>query len=401
MADERPITLLNPHADDFIKTPVSFKLVGRRGLQKYAYMIDEPRRNGQVVDVLIDGTLSSLIPQSVFNRLPAWVRRVVLGFEIREWLYINDLEGAVRVHWSPDTITDRGFLYLTSYKNCVGFFSRRKKIIESFRVRIINVSHYFILTELKGKNINSLDDVIYTSEYDLRDNNYFAHYFRTDRRFIDLPFAVSARFQMRMPLSERAQDCVATGSFHNLYDERPRKYYNDFIGYFRSSTYHPLRKQIYEQKDKLAGKITCCISPYREHNYGSLFIRNIRSMLGMDCVQKNYFSIDIVELYNSHVFAVVGEELAGLSAIGFFEAMACGCVTLGKGTEYYQKLNLVAGEHYLPHDGTVEGILAVLERFGQDHETLNRISSAALRYVTDHCRPHAVWATLQRRLAAL
>jgi hypothetical protein len=66
MADATSLTLLNPHADDFVSTPVSFWLVGRRSLRKYSYLLDEPMRRQQRVSILVDGTLSSLISQNLF-----------------------------------------------------------------------------------------------------------------------------------------------------------------------------------------------------------------------------------------------------------------------------------------------------------------------------------------------
>ena len=64
------LTLLNPHIDDFMACPVSFWLVGRKPLVKYGYLIEEQIRRFGSVDVLVDGTISSLFPQRIFGRLP-------------------------------------------------------------------------------------------------------------------------------------------------------------------------------------------------------------------------------------------------------------------------------------------------------------------------------------------
>jgi len=395
VADDISITLLNPHADDFIKTPVSFRLAGRRGLAKYSYMLDEPLRNGQVVNILIDGTLSSLINQSLFNRLPSWMRGLILRIELLVWLRINDLTGKVSIHWSPDSIPDRTTLYLTSYKNCVGAFDKRKAYIELFKFKVINLSHYFILTAEKAANISSLTGVIFTSEADLRQNPYFSKYFSADALFLVLPFTVSSRFHAVKPLETREKSCVATGSFHNLYLERPVYYYRDFIKFFGISTYHPIRKLIYDRQTSLQGQIMCRVFPYRERRSSGRTLSRLMSWLGFDFTQREYFSFDIVELYNNYVFAVVGEEVSGLPPIGFFEAIACGCVVLGEGTAFYEAVGLQPDVHYLIHNGTIEGILATMERVLRDPETLARISAAAQTYVEAHCRSAAVWKKLQ------
>lgn len=395
------LTLLNPHADDFIKTPVSFHLAGRRGLMKYAYLIDIPQKQGQIVDVLVDGTLSSLIRQTIFIKLPTWVRRIILWIELTAWIRINHLKQTVRIHWSPETIPDRRMIYLVSYKNCVGAFDLRRPMIEAFEHKIVNMSHYFILTQEKARNIKSLSGVIFTSEADLRSNPYFAAFFSDRRDFLVLPFAVAPRFCAKMPVEQRRPTCGATGSFHNLYEEQPPHYYQDFLGFFHSSTYHPLRKQIYERQIELQGKILCRVSPYRERTHTGKQFGNLLTRLKLDCTQRAYFSFDIVDFYNGNIFAVVGEELSGLPAIGFFEAMACGCILLGEGETFYEGVGLQAGIHYLAHDGTIENILATMEAALRNPATLQEISAAAQTYVATQCRPEAVWTTLQTKLRAV
>ena len=76
-------TILNPHIDDFMACPVSFWLVGRKPLVKYGYLIEEQIRRFGSVDVLVDGTISSLIPQRIFGYLPKIVRHFLLRKELK------------------------------------------------------------------------------------------------------------------------------------------------------------------------------------------------------------------------------------------------------------------------------------------------------------------------------
>ena len=108
------------------------------------------------------------------------------------------------------------------------------------------------------------------------------------------------------------------GSFHNLDNERPRSFYKDFMNFFQTNTYHPVRKLVYDNQHLLSGYITCAIAPFREGRIG--FLRKL------DVKQKSYFSFDVVDFFNNNKYALVGEEIYGLPGIGFFEAMACGCV---------------------------------------------------------------------------
>jgi glycosyltransferase involved in cell wall biosynthesis len=398
MADAASLTLLNPHADDFVSTPVSFWLVGRRGLGKYKYLLDEPIRRGRRPSILVDGTLSSLVDQSLFARLPYWLRAVILRFEIFFWLRHNGLTDRVDVHWSLDTIRDRTAIYVFSYKNCVGAFDRRQAVIASFDHAIVNLSHYFIRTREKADNIAKLPNARLHTDSDLSRNAYFQNFFPKPPPMIVLPFAVSGRFAVKQAIAERSAKCAATGSFHNLQDEEPRAYYRDFITFFRTDTYHPVRKLLYQRRAEIADWLECRISPYREMEGKNRLGSRVRKMLGLDVVQADYFSFDIVDFYNHHRFAIVGEELSGAPAVGFFEAMACGCVVLGANGGYYDGLGLEPGVHYLEHDGSIESIRAAMTHIAAKPEQMVAMTHASRLYIKTHCTPQAVWDRLQANL---
>ncbi len=398
MTEPRRITLLNPHADDFVKTPVSFWLARRRGLRKYAYLIDEPGKHGQRVDILIDGTLSSLCGQDWFTMLPRFLRLLVLKIEIPVWIAINGLKGKVAVHWSPETITGRDALYVFSYKNCVGAFAQRKQAIDAFPLKLVNLSHYFIRTGEKARNISSLRGVTLVAEADMTSNPYYKHYFPNQPLCV-VPFAVSERFATVKSLAVRAGICAATGSFHNLLDEKPRSYYDEFINFFGLDTYHPIRKLLFQHRNELAGRFDIRVSFYREKSSSSELMAKLFSFFGLDIAQTEYFSFDIVDFYCDHKFAIIGEEASGLPAIGFFEAMACGCVMLGQQGHFYDGIGLTPGVHYLAHDGTIENIRVLIDAALADPERLEAISEAGKKYISDHCLGPAVWDNLQRRLS--
>ncbi len=395
MANVTSLTLLNPHADDFVSVPVSFMLVRRRGLCKYKYLVDEPIRRGQRPSILVDGTLSSLIDQRLFNRLPGWLRGLIVRIEVYFWLHLNGLAEHVDVHHSIDTVKNRKALYVFSYKNCVGSFDRRLAAISSFEYALINLSHYFIRTTEKAVNIAKLRNVHLIAESDLNQSAYFQHFFPNAPPISVLPFVVGDRFAVTRPLAERAAKCAATGSFHNLNEEEPYVYYRDFINFFKIDTYHPVRKMLYQRRVELADWLTSRISPYREVTGKKNFGANLRSLLRLDVVQSNYFSFDIIDFYNQHRFAIVGEELSGAPAVGFFEAMACGCVTLCQRGMYYDGLGLEPNVHYLRHDGTIESIKATIEQAIADPAHASRVSKAGVAYIVGQCTQEHVWDKLK------
>ena len=386
------LTILNPHADDFIAEPVSFRLVSRRALKKYSYLLSEQMNSPKKAQILIDGTISSLIPEGIFSKLPNYIRHAVLKWEIKKWLELNNLTDEISVHWSVDTIEDKSALYLFSYKNCTGDFDKRLSVIESFALKVINLSHFMIRTSEKGRNAQRIKNAIYVSEANLSQNPFFEQYFGKQQKVIALPFLVAERFKCLTPFADRLDKCAVTGSFHDLTRETPHKYYQDFIDFYKIDTYHPARKMLYANKENLAQDFDCKVSPYRE-NQNNIFKR-------LDLAQKKYFSFDIVDFYNQHKYALVGEEIHGLSAVGAFEAMACGCVLIAQKGSFYNGLDLEAGVHYVEHDGSLKSIRETMNWLRAYPEKSVEISENAKKYVQENCHASVLWLTLNNKVEA-
>ena len=76
--------------------------------------------------------------------------------------------------------------------------------------------------------------------------------------------------------SERSAKCAATGTFHNLQNEMPHAYYRNYIDFFKTNTYHPVRKLLYQHRTEISDWLTCRISPYRETVGNNKFSARLR-----------------------------------------------------------------------------------------------------------------------------
>lgn len=349
------IILYNPHVDDFLAEPPHFRFLKRRALKKYGFFISESLRTGNLVNVLIDGTASAFIPEKIFHKLPKFLRGLVAEIEYRLWKRCNNF-GSLLNRVQPAVNKSDDVVLAFSYKAATGDFSLRRDLLSRYRAVVFHLSHYFVSTSEKSRNIQSLDNAFLAGDSDIADIAYFKKNFPWyGRQFLVLSFSVAARFEIRKPFSERQNRCVATGSFHDLTQEQPPERYVDYIRTTGATTYHPIRKDLYEAKEKVSELIECRVSPYRQYGATSKFKRMLNHF---SVSQKKYFAVDIVDLYNDYRFAVVGEELSGFPALGAFEAMACGCVVLAQ-PSYYAGLGLEANQHYLPYDGTLDNLISV------------------------------------------
>lgn len=368
------IIYYNPHVDDFLAEPLQFRILGRRALKKYGFLLDEALRNNSPVRVLVDGTASGLIPERLFHRLPRWLRYSWSKLEYRLWKRINDLGEEVQCVDIPEAAVD-DVLLAFSYKAATGRFALREPTLKYYRAVVFHLSHYFLATAEKADNIRRLPNVYLAGDSDISEVPYFRRYFEWyNKPFLILPFAVGERFVNKQPWTSRESRVVATGSFHDLRLERPKRKYADFMTATGATTYHPVRLALHQLNNDLAPWLDCKVSPYRQYGQNRLS----RLLSHFKIGQKKYFSINIVELYNQHKFAIVGEELSGFPALGAVEAMACGCLLIAQ-PQYYKGLGLVPNKHYLPYDGDIHSLPEIVQT--NNNKTLYSMAKETSEFV--------------------
>ena len=54
------IIFYNPHVDDFLSGPLQFKLLRRRALKKYGFLITEAIQKGEQINICYDHTGTGL-----------------------------------------------------------------------------------------------------------------------------------------------------------------------------------------------------------------------------------------------------------------------------------------------------------------------------------------------------
>ena len=189
-----------------------------------------------------------------------------------------------------------------------------------------------------------------------------------------MPFYVADRFKIKTIFAGRSDRCVATGTFHDLSKEKPASYYQDFRGFTRLNTYHPTRQKVHSRAAAHKNLIDSYVSPFRERNPKGGWSPFVL-LSKYSSRQKKYFKLDIVSLYNRYKLSFVGEEQVGLPPIGLFEAMRSGAVAIAN-PQVLGGLPLVAGVHYLPYDGSYEGLCRAIQHgLSLDTKELEKISS--------------------------
>jgi hypothetical protein len=209
---------------------------------------------------------------------------------------------------------------------------------------------------------------------------------------------VSPNFYKFNNFSKRARSCAASGTFHNLKREISNYLYQDFLDFFKTDTYHPIRKKIFYLQALLAGSIVSRISRYRSESFYKDKFIFVNFLKFFDVSQKSYFRFDMNKFYNSHLFAVSGEELSGCPTVGSFEAMASGAAVFLSKTYSYRPLGLRAGVHYIAYDGSLADLISKIRLFKNKKHIVQDISNNAVNFIKTHCSRSALNLSFYKQL---
>lgn len=385
-------TILNPHVSDFFASPLAFKVLKRRALRKYGYLLDEHSAAGNKIDILINNAFSGLIPDKVFSKMPAFARSNWLRIEIAQWLKHNKLEGKVNVHFSPKTIKNKQVLLFLCYRNYLNP-TQLKATCAQFKTAIGHLTHYYATPADYSRGVKDIPNLLLASDVDVTGNEFFRHFFPWyTKPMLILPFAVYDRFKVLKPFGQRKPKAVATGTFHMLELDASENHLTDLKNYAKANTVHPVRREIFERKEGLKKHIDCYCFPYFESN-----VKKEKSLLQkvlpkkLQVKQSSYFSFNIVDKYNEYKYVIVGEEYYnGIPGVGAFEAMACGCVLLGH-RDCYGGTGMQEGVHFLGHDNSIENIQSIIDTANGDPASMQVISDNAAAFVQQHFSPRSLY----------
>ena len=152
---KRKNNFYNPHVDDFLSEPPHFKLIRRKALKKYGYLLSDKNSSNKLF-IIVDGSISIFITDNIFKFFPKFLRMIIAKFEFMIWSYLNK--------------------NIQNYKIAKGAFHLRQKILNKCNA-IAHLSHYFILTKEKSDNLSKLRKLYLAADSDLTENNYFQWFF--------------------------------------------------------------------------------------------------------------------------------------------------------------------------------------------------------------------------------
>lgn len=218
---------------------------------------------------------------------------------------------------------------------------------------------------------------IFRRYYDLRELPWVVH-----------PFVFGERFKPIKPFKDRQNKAFSVGTI-------TYKHHEEFINTYGDPCDQPARKFIKDDPEYFKDTIDCYSEDYIEKG-DALEIKpndiapiklykkiHNRFSVGQ---QKKYFSFDMVEKFNEYKMHIVGEEILGVTGIGYVEGMACGSAYIGLDSPMYRDLGLIPGVHYISYDGTKEGLKEIIEYWQrpENEEELEKIAITGRNFIREN-----------------
>ncbi|MDW6002190.1 hypothetical protein [Vibrio mangrovi] len=298
----------NPHSFDMLLRPLSYFFIKKKPHLKYQHLLQILFGSGPIY-IALDYSESSLLSSRHFVRIPFFLRYLIVNIELLLWKLLNRKYKFIVI--KNNKLKDK-ILFSFTYKGATHPTKEKYMLFDNVKGICFHLSHYMIQTKAKSDLIiKYFDKSVLMADVDLRNNCYYKEFFPSNFPFFIIPFQVSSRFIVKKTFEERKNKILISGTVHDLSLENPADYYQDFIGFFNSISYHEIRSKFFNEKKH--NLIDSCISAFRQDG---------------NSLQKEYFKIDLVEMLNDYKFVCYDKELSGAPAITTFEAISCGCIPL-------------------------------------------------------------------------
>lgn len=349
----------NPDRQWYFKT-ISHWIRGKNPTGKYTYILEESLVE-ETVSILLSSNKNGPLITRQFYRFLRFLRFYL-------WLKINNLPlKKFKLFFDCSSFTSQDIVFSFAHDNLAkipvdcdedAYLNDLKNSKANF---LIHLSHYVYSIETLSKRAKSLNKIFFIAEANLqKHSSFFKKFFSWySEEFFVLPFCPQKRF---VDLEgERSKLALAIGAITFEINEQA------FIEHFHTNILQPSRELILKNKkefrdlDVIINKL-----PSRFEHKGALshissrFINHLKSMVKGN-EEKRYYSLDIVELYNSYKYFLCPPELGELPGIGMSEGMASGSIFITERSAFLEDYGMVAGRDYLEYDGTLEGLSRLLD----------------------------------------
>lgn len=345
------IYFLNPHTSAVGDNLVNI-VAKHPSFAKFFYL-QEPIKNGEI-NIFVYRASSFAI-----NKLP--IGNVLKGLlsilEYKIWCKVNLLSAKKTFYSVRQKEMQLNQKKIMIVDTNVEFVGRDKLLDELYNNGFqfaFYISHFHVRTKQKLNLIKKYRNSIIFSEafprmpQDLTDVQIYRE------KFIFLPYAVKPKFVKKDNIvKEKSNKILVTGVV-----VRDHGRVGDQLQYdYGSRLLHPLRVELFDKREIL-----------------DQILHNISAEYSL-AHNNSYFNISLVDMYDSHQFFICPEDITGVPSSNMVEGMARGCIYFGdERLEYLKNYGMRPWLHYIPYDGTVNGLLEARNKILDNSNLIQQIS---------------------------
>lgn len=377
------IVFFNIQTNKFFLKPFCDIVLKKPEVSKNRYILNYLlERNDVEICNFITGGGGTTLPGFIKNHIKSifLIKLEILFVFIKNKLSIKK----IKTLNNPDELQDNDIIFIFhSYYDDI-------KDLEGLKgIKVIYLVHFYGLQK-EIEIIKRQNFAYYLFEEDLAKysllfkKNYLTWF---TAQYIMQPYSFKNRFKKIKPFVQRKNKACATGTMAFCEDE-------EFIQVYGSSSYQPIRKKIYDNKDKITEYIDSFIAVYTEKelkpiNKNQSFFKRLYNQIHNDIYcgqQKTYYSFDMVEKYNDYMMFVSTEDINGSYGVGCFEGMACGTAMIGIHSGIYEDLGMEVYKHYIPYDGTLSNLCEVITYYqkAEHQDELKKIAECGYNFVINN-----------------
>jgi len=188
-----------------------------------------------------------------------------------------------------------------------------------------------------------------------------------DQNYILLPYGIKDYFmKCASPDFNKfpSNKVLVVGSIIRSDDRFERHLFKNF----KVKLIHPLRVELFDKKNEI-----------------NKFFHNVAGEYTGKRGVNEYFALDMTKIYTQFKYFVCPEDAIGMPSGNMVEGMALGSVYFGNENHGYLKdYGMKPWVHYIPHNGTIDGILNSYKKIEADERLYKQIRGEGMNFVVQN-----------------
>lgn len=385
------IVFIDMHCINFlVRTYKQIKQKNKIVTYKHKFILDYALANDIPVcsfitgkDTEISNKLRRILKHDKSKRISVWEHSYVMRKSFSDKLNVLPIVNPADIKADDIVI---GYFYKSSQLETIKSLTGHKMIM----------GNHFVSTN-KPVDLDSLGIEGFINEIDLSDNTFVNKYIKYSGKYIVCPYMYASRFQDQLR-NKRINKMMAIGTLSTCKGNTGYELYREM---YHTEWIQLMRKEIFDKAQQYPDYMDSYISYIYEDKIeikkdDPAITKIIKKAVNRfkPWKQAKYMSFDIVDKFNEYLCFACPEETVGMPGIGFVEGMACGTAYIGLEADYYRKLGLIPGIHYISYNGSFDDLLLKIKYCQNNVDEARKIGVTGRDFVRKNFNSKKVAADL-------